>query len=406
MRKPLHITILTGLLLLLHACMYDPIPERTDEAPLMLNVQLTTQAAGTRASGDDLENALDAENFIDIAKQDYQILVFDGNGRFIQNLTVTQQKWSAPENNKYIVALSGPLSVSEGSVQVLVLTNWRGFDAEAAYPELTNGALVDDLYTEAAKNCFTMPTHTAADGALESWQPKISESGIPMFGVSEIKSLSAAKSPTDTDVIDGKKVDGKVLDMGEIKLLRALSKIEVKKGTSLPSNLSVSAVSLSAYNTIGRFIPDITANRDWNIQETQVNTPTLPDNVKRSTHALRFFQVPGTGTWRAYVPEMVLTTNRPDLTIDVTNSTSGSTASFVIDLDDPANPGTLASLLRNHIYRYVIASVEMKSGITAILDVVPYDETKLEPGFGKDHDELEADGRPYDEKDLNPKFGE
>lgn len=410
MRKPLHISILTGLLLLLHACMYDPIPELTDEAPLMLNVQLTTQAAGTRASGDALEDALDAEDFIDIVNRDYQILVFDGNGRFIQNLTVTQQRLSATdEKNKYIVALSGPLSVSEGSVQVLVLTNWKGFDAEAAYPELTNGTLVDDLYKEAAKNCFTMPTHTAADGALESWQPKLSESGIPMFGVSATVPLSNAVEATDSDLADGVRVNGKVLDMGEIKMLRAIARIEVRLFGSDPSlnGLRLADVSLSTFNTTGRFIPDVKANASWNNEQVQVSSPTLPTAVAQSSSALHFFAV-SDFCMRAYVPEMDLAAVRPEIGIRVADA-EGSDRTFTLALDDPKPNNTLNHLLRNHIYRYTITRVEVEvetdAHLTAIVDVDPWDEGDLNPEFGLGDSDGITDNDPWDEGELNPDLG-
>ena len=414
-RKTRYIAVAAVLSFMLHSCINDRyLAECPDDialkGSLMLNLQLTMQAPQTRADGHPMEVALDPEDYIDIDGRDYRILIFDGRGRFIQNFGVTQQRLSATDDkNRYTMALSGPLAVSRGEIQVLVLTNWRGFDLTADYPDLTAGDLAERLYTDDRGNIFTMPTAGAAGSALTSWQPKMPGSGIPMFGVSEVVPISAATDPDDDDTIDGKKVDGKVLDIGVIKMLRAVAKIEVMfTGNDESLNgVAISDVSLSAFNTTGRFIPDITANPLWNAETAQVATPTLPAGVVRSAQALKFFRAADSGTWRAYVPEISLAANRPtmDITVSTTGSAIAASRTFTIALDNPLNSGTLQHLLRNHIYRYKISSVEMFTDLEIYVDVDPWDEGDLNPEHGLGDKDGTTDNDPWDEGDQNPDHG-
>ena len=409
--KTRHMAVFAAVLsLLLQSCVLDdnacPQDEGRHEAPVMLSLVVTSQSAvipGTRAEGHKPEEALEEENYIDL--DDYRVMIFDGNGYFLQNFDATERRISATnsQTGSYSIALSGPLTVSTGEIQVLVLVNQKGF---GDYPELSSDALLTELYTDDTGNIFTMPV-VNAENTPTSWRPQVATGGgIPMFGVSEVKPLLAARDATDGDKINGKKVDGKVLDMGEIMLLRALSKIEVMFDSDADGEdgLTISNVSLSAYNTTGRFIPDVMFNLNWDALNTQVVAPTLPADVQLSETPLQFFQL-SDNVWHAYVPEMDLTSNRPDLTISIKNAATGVAVPFIVPLDNPIKPDDLAYLLRNHIYRYTIAEVDLNSSIDVVLDVVPYDETVLDPSFGKDNDELEADGRPYEDKDLNPGFG-
>lgn len=394
-----------------------------DGERIMLSLMISAQSDGTfgtRAGGHDLEAALSPENYIDVDK-DYRIMIFDGGGRFVQNFSPTYRRISATDaaSGKYSIALTGPLTVTEGEIQVMVLTNGEGFDNEWAYPEPGDGDLLTELYTRDSENIFTMPVVADGTGST-SWRPETNRSGIPMFGVSAVVPLSAAVDPTDNDTIDGVKVDGKVLDMGEIMLLRAVAKIEVLRDPAYDADgISLLGVKLSAYNAAGRFIPDVTANPDWGIAATQVVTPTLPADVKRQNGGLSFFR-DGT-TWRAYVPEMDLRTDCPTLTITAGYASGANDPQeFHIALDKPARPGQLDYLLRNHIYRYKIRSVdldqtpeqpdppdppEITPELEIILDVDPWDEGELNPEFGSSDKDGNVDNDPWDEGDLNPELG-
>ncbi|MCH5332177.1 MAG: hypothetical protein J1E33_07245, partial [Alistipes sp.] len=408
-----YISILTALVvLLLQSCVFDDYMDMphvdTQDKPVMLTLQVTSQMSGTyatRSDDHDLEAALDPENYLDL--DDYKIIVYDGEGRYIQDFVPTERKISAANSkDKYTVALSGPLEIVAGDIQVLVLANWTHFDETTQYPSDEKTTL-HNLYTDKTHNIFTMRTAEASKpDSLISWAPDIAKAqGIPMFGVSAMTSLEAATESPESRYIDGKSVKIKVLDMGEIKMLRALSKIEVLLGDEIEERVDIAHVSLSAFNTTGRFIPDITANPHWNILESQVSTPTLPADVKQSGADLHFFRVGN--VLRAYVPEMDLRTDRPSLTIDVDWSRGNYdfTKQFVIALDNPLKPGTLNYLLRNHIYRYCIDNVDTTGEINAKLDVDPWDEGNLNPGHGSDDKDGGVDTDPWDEGNLNPGHG-
>ena len=66
--------------------------------------------------------------------------------------------------------------------------------------------------------------------------------------------------------------------------------------------------------------------------------------------------------------------------------------------------------MRNHIYRFTVTSFSgadtpTLGNLKVNLDVVPYDVTDLNPGFGQEKNEAESDVGPYDDTTLNPDFG-
>lgn len=184
-----------------------------------------------------------------------------------------------------------------------------------------------------------------------------------MYGCSDAKPLGAATQSAD----DKNRYD---LNLGEIKMLRAVAKIEIVD--CLPEGVEIAPnVTLSAYNTIGCLIPDATNNPNWNVEETQVTSPTLPDDVKTAAD-LNFFTESKTiggkecKVYSAYVTEAKLTANRPHINLTVKDSDGQGTSSkdyqMAVDSypDGQATQG-LAALLRNHIYRYEIKSASSNS---------------------------------------------
>ena len=119
------------------------------------------------------------------------------------------------------------------------------------------------MYRDGTTWNFTLPN--------DGWQPDGAGKAIPMYGCSGVALLSAATQ----NAIDKERYD---LDLGEIKMLRAVAKIEV--ADALPDGVELASdITLSNYNAVGRLIPDATANPDWNKEDTQVGAlpcPTLP----------------------------------------------------------------------------------------------------------------------------------
>lgn len=329
----------------------------------VLNLRVVTSKAATRmtrAAGHDTDPATQPEDYIDIEGQDFLVLVFDGYGRLIQRFEPSSTVIRQGQGATY--ELSGVLGeTSANEIQVAVIANCKSMNASGAYDQFVLGnTFLSEMYSNGTKWNFTLPH---PDGG---WQPSIEDKQtIPMYGCSDVKSLSPENATQSAD--DENRYD---LNLGEIKMLRAVAKIEIvdclSEGVEIAPN-----VTLSAYNTQGRLIPDATKNPDWNVEGTQVTSPTLPDNVQTAAD-LNFFTESKTigGTERkvysAYVTEAVLTTNRPHINLTVKDSDGQGTSSKEYEMAVDSYPNGqatqgLAALLRNHIYRYEIKSASSNS---------------------------------------------
>lgn len=328
----------------------------------VLNLRVVTSKAATRMALSEehkTEPATQAEDYIDIAGQDFLVLVFDGYGRLIQRFEPSSTVIKQGQGATY--ELSGVLGeTSADKIQVAVIANCKSMYASDAYGRFVLGnTFLSEMYGDETKWNFTLPH---PDGG---WQPDIdAKRTIPMYGCSDAKPLRAAtQSEYDENRYD--------LNLGEIKMLRAVAKIEVVD--CLPEGVEIAPnVTLSAYNTQGRLIPDATKNPDWNVEGTQVISPTLPDNVNTSKEGLMFFTESKTidgkqrTVYSAYVTEADLATDRPHINLTVKDSDGQGTSSknYEMAVDEykegKATQG-LAALLRNHIYRYEIKSASSNS---------------------------------------------
>ena len=329
----------------------------------VLNLRVVTSKAATRmtrAAGHGTEEATPAEDYIDIAGHDFLVLVFDGYGRLIQRFEPSSTVIKPGQGTSY--ELSGVLGeTSANEIQVAVIANCNSMGAGDAYDRFVLGnTFLSEMYGDGTKWNFTLPHPEGG------WQPDIdTKKTIPMYGCSEAKPLRAATKSAD----DENRYD---LNLGEIKMLRAVAKIEIVN--CLPEGVEIAPnVTLSAYNTQGRLIPNVTNNPNWNVEGTQVILPTLPDNVQTAT-GLRFFTESESMTiggkeckvYSAYVTEANLTTNRPHINLTVKDSDGQGTSSkdYEMAVDSYTNGKAskeLAALLRNHIYRYEIKSASSNS---------------------------------------------
>lgn len=330
----------------------------------VLNLRVVTSKAATRmtrAAGHGTEEATQAEDYIDIAGQDFLVLVFDGYGRLIQRFEPSSTVIKQGQGTSY--ELSGVLGeTSANEIQVAVIANCKSMNAGGAYDRFVLGnTFLSEMYSNGTKWNFTLPNPEGG------WQPdKDTKKTIPMYGCSEAKPLSPENATQSED--DENRY---ILNLGEIKMLRAVAKIEIVD--CLPEGVEIAPnVTLSAYNTQGRLIPDATANPKWNELETQVEFPTLPDNVQTATDLKFFTELKTIGgkeckVYSAYVTEAKLTANRPHINLTVRDSGANPTSKdyqMAVDKYDEKGQLTkngLATLLRNHIYRYKIKSASSNS---------------------------------------------
>ena len=392
---------------LLTACMsgYDvpadiPCPLENLKGTYTLDLKIAAGNLSARSSGHGNVAGDAAENFINVSSGDYAVFIFDGAGNFVQRFEPGAVSLERDGTDDYVYHINGAFRPENEleKLQVLVLANWRtgfggkynGFEDRLA-AQLTetgrNSTSLAWLYGNAADFNFTLPVRPATSGGGASsdetdsaWFPVDNTSGIPMFGLSEKIDMNDKTMLGNSIVL---KTDN------PIPMLRALAKIEVVD--MVPGGANIEKCVLTTYNTTGRFIPDGTANFDWDKETTQVTSPSLPADLTQSSGGqsapagknLQFSK--GSRTVRTkgatddepkdcftvYIPEMDLQSldmkNRPVVLIYI-NGVEKPYTVVLTDYDKDGKPiaaNAYASLLRNHVYRYNILSV----GVTADLPI-------------------------------------
>ena len=146
----------------------------------VLNLRITTQKAATRttrAEGDDIEEATDAEDRINIEGNDFAVLVFDGYGRLIQRFEPSSAIISRQESGYEVTGVLGETSADR--IQVAVIANCKSMAAAAAYDRFVLGhTFLSDMYRDGTTWNFTLPN--------DGWQPDGAGKAIPMYGCSDV----------------------------------------------------------------------------------------------------------------------------------------------------------------------------------------------------------------------------
>ena len=223
--------------LLATACVKEQRADCPPEKPerlFTLSVQVTVPAANpTRVAGDETEPGSGVEGFIDVATNDFHILIYDdATNRLYTEFVPEHVTVSEGGNRAQIFNFVGHIErKSEGGgnmlpgadgaeierIRVMVLANWYGFNGTSyagfAYPNYTIGS-AGTLFSDRTAFNFRMPL--ASDGA-SSWIPSSGRpaSGIPMVGLSEAIRIDDARQ---TD-------QGFILESQAIPMLRSLAKI-------------------------------------------------------------------------------------------------------------------------------------------------------------------------------------
>lgn len=366
----------TATLLTLAACAVDDVAEhanpKKDSDGYRIRLTLSAGSLNTRSEGHATEVGTADDAFINIAQDDYAIFIFDDAGQFVQRFEPGAVSLQQDANNKYKYVLNGALKPERAleKMQMMVLANERK-DFRGNYFLFENAIAsqtLSQIYANNTQFNFTMPVASNV-----SWTPTPDETGIPMFGLSEVIAL-----------------DKEIVELtNEVPMLRALAKIEILDKVPDGKNANIERCVLTTYNTSGRFIPDVTNNPNWNGTDeynTQIETPSLPDGVTTDTDlqfalTKRNVTIDGTSYEKdcfvAYLPEMALTdANRPEINVYV----KGTARPYTIKLSGyeegkPKEGEEYTSLLRNHLYRYNVLSVGVNTELTLYIETPVWDET-------------------------------
>ena len=358
------------------SCINDNAPCKTSdygEESLFINIDLSVPVS-TRSSGHDTESGSAAENYIDPA--DCKIYIFDKNDEYVNLETEIESSMptDAP-NGKYTITAKLNLPNKETKEQlstfnVMVLANCKTFTRSDIPWNFDGYSLTGDteknIYKEGSAFNFNFADLTTGS----AWMPTQTE-GIPMFGVT-------------TEGVDLQLA----IDMGKygdypsfsVSMLRALAKIEIVNKTPEEDDITIESCKLMAYNSKGRFIPDITAddNTTW-YDSAQIGKASLPsDYTQLDGQTLSFVTLDGGMTYIAYIPEMDLDKIKdekgaeaiPQVELMVT-ANGNEYGPYPIDLGEYDGEFTgeyYHALLRNHKYTFNINSVTV--GVTGELTLL------------------------------------
>lgn len=347
-------------------------------------LRLSVSAVGntaTRAASHELSDATEAENYIDIFNGDYTIVIYDNNGKFIQQVSADKTTPKRQDDMFWVESVIEESFIEEiqqvgDEFQVMVLANLKSYNnKDDAYPKF-DGQTTATLWGNANDYNFSRQINTSGEN---TWYPSIEdERFIPMFGIAMAK-ISDAK----------KEFDGYRHILLDVPMLRALAKIEIID--AIEGKGAIKGVTMTRYNTSGRLIPNISENKDWNDNKTQITTPSLPNNGNTADN-LQFLwtkNAEGQTVWYAYIPEMRLGTsttieaNRPRL--DVQTDIDGNTATYPLHFARYDTDGNYSLpnntswnyILRNHIYRYTITSVNVTANLQ--VKVLPWEVVEDSP---------------------------
>ena len=425
---------------------YDDVVEQGSTFYMSISI-ITSMSSSTRAdsnnagfnhSDDMQENGSDAENYIDFANNDFQLILFDSEGNYLLSMDA-MDRWSvfpypsgSGSNNgsefavyKMERKIEFPESVSETMIesikqngfQVLVLANWNNAKGggTGTYKNFSDHKQTlseiwkeKELYNFKYDYAGWKPTDSDQYTGYVTWIPEHQGSVkklIPMFGYVEGQAFILK--------------NGEYRSESKIHMQRAVAKIEVLDNLVNQPKLEVTNVTMTNFNTSGRFIPDVEANPNWNKVGSQVDKSSLPNDVVPLAN-LRFHHIEsedaadGKGKFVAYVPEMELdqpaldsknksfnpkdAADRPHLKVEITNRDDPNSefykqysggiydahfAKYDADFNPTIPDDSWNHILRNHIYRFSVNKVGLT--VDLHLHVTPWDKEKDEEWDFTDH---------------------
>ena len=341
--------------------LHEATAEVDDTNELILNVNITAGQVVTRADGhEERDKGTDADNFINIDGGDYHVYILDDSDNRVigQFLPFSTKKTSGGYR------LSGKLTYNptRTTLRLMVMANWKAFGGSYPANNTLINTMLNNLYTD--NNNFNFIYPTAQNGEPRtSWFPvgeeesdKQERHGIPMFGLSEKITIP-------------RPVNGFVpeLEVNPIPMLRALAKIVVVNAidnTKEKEKVEVVSCKLTKYNLNGRFIPDGTVNPKWFEDDTQVATPSFPNQTEQGADLL-FIPSANNKTFTAYVPEMNVKSLQDKPYIEVEAKVGNETPrKYKIQLGDYnkashefMKDSYFNAILRNHRYEFDIMSI-------------------------------------------------
>ena len=317
-------------------------------------------ARATRADGYDDGRGVDYENHIDFEHGSYRFLFFDLQNRYLASFTPTRLRpveFGAFRSKVYEVGGTIPKPLPE-DFKVVVLANWLD------YPDgLTVGVTTIEQICSAAcgRYAYTPPF-------------RLGERLIPFYGVKLCEGVTFIRDLQT--------------DLGTIHLLRAMAKIEV---ACVTPGWNISGVALQRYNAAGYCAPSgVYGFGDYSWPDYVGTLHLVGDRNDAEPKSLDFAPS-AQGTFVAYVPEY---RNLAGGTTDVRAQDAAELRVTFRESGDKEYPvefkyytsvpagsrlGDPFDIRRNYYYKFTITKAAEP---LIVVDVYPYEEVELDPGFG------------------------
>lgn len=313
----------------------DGMGQGADEGrPMLVTFSLDVQSqSGTRAYDDNQWGGeypslvgTDFENRIDLST--LMVFVYDTNGNFVTELpillsekdqnNVTHLTCAFPKTMNYVVGTS---------YRFMVIANCTGKNYGISY----NGNV---------PNLAGLVFTTQSMGT------------IPMWGVK-------------TDELEELPADNRVLDLGDISLLRAVAKVGVKLSEDVAEEYDLVDIKLNYANANGYCLPE-----GWNKTSTtellehdevfRPNATSQLEHINAKTSSL------DDGAYYLYVPETANNVAPNDLSIAVTLEKDGELIEFPYEngirfckYNNGQPTADYFNIVRNHFYDYTITEVSV-----------------------------------------------
>lgn len=300
--------------------------------PVQIGFTLTTGDVSSRAITEGEEAGTGRENYIDIANNNFRILLFKTDNTYLTALKVNRITQTGNDGTTYYV--EGELDKAYTDFKLVVLANWGTTYADNWTPETT--------ITDVCEATYSYSSSFNIDNDL-----------IPMYGVQTYNNVEL-RANLLTRLTD------------EIDLLRAMAKIEV---TCSAEDITLTGATLYHYNTSGHCAPanvysDTADDWGWSDNDVCNHTVHIPTDVS-SADNLPF--TPTDEGYIVYVPEFnntgVETKSFISVSLEHADGTEVNLDNTNIYFGEYTDEGTLVEntgfdIVRNHWYKYDITNVD------------------------------------------------
>ena len=339
--------------------------------------ELSDARAVTRVDRDGYDSGMetDFENYIDFENQNFSILFFDKDNKYISTLQLEgiMLVGNAGYRSKYYDVVGSIRNPLPSIFKVVMLANWREYPKNN---EMVVGqTTIKDICTgRGSQYSYVTPSlfHLSEDCL------------IPMYGVKLFENV--------------KFYSNNCTYLGTLHMLRAMSKVEVNYIASETSDdisdYTLESVTLHRYNSRGYCAPDnVFMESDYikgDYDKDYVDDLHLPNGKNDSDDKnIQFEELSKGSRFVIYIPEYqnLLNGNKATDAAEIHLKFAESDKIHIIDFKYYDNApkdvalGTPFDIHRNYYYKFNVTKTYIDK-IDVSVQVVPYAEVELEPDFG------------------------